>query len=119
MSKSVCTVSIVFNKLPQLKGQSKQKASQAVRKAAFDIEAGAKQRAPVNTGALKNSIEATGEDGKALAAGGLMAEIGPGVDYGIFVELGTHKQAAKPYLTPAAEAVKPSFLEAMKRIVDD
>jgi len=30
--------------------------SEVVRRAAFDIERGAKERAPVDTGALKNSI---------------------------------------------------------------
>ena len=35
------------------------KVSAVIRKTAFDVERGAKQRAPVDTGALKNSIHVT------------------------------------------------------------
>lgn len=111
---------IVFNKIPELKGRARQRASAAVRKAAFDIEAGAKQRAPVDTGYLKGSIQASGPDGKSeLKPGDLGATVGPGADYGIYVELGTRRMAAHPFLGPAAEAVREPFMAAMKRIVDD
>jgi HK97 gp10 family phage protein len=103
---------IVFNKIPELKGRARQRAGQAVRKAAFDIEAGAKQRAPVDTGALKGSI-------KAEMINDLNAEIVAGKDYAIYQELGTHKMAAHPFMGPAAEALREPFLTVMKRIVDD
>lgn len=86
------------------------KASRAVRKAAFDIESGAKARVPVDTGNLKNSI------GVSLSATGLSAEIGPTAHYGIYVELGTRRMAPKPYLGPAVEAVEPAFIDAIEQL---
>src|SRR2546427_9333220 len=52
-----------------------------VKKAAEDIEAGAKQRAPVRTGNLKNSIQASEEDpltwrGGVRGGGGLYVRVG-------------------------------------------
>ena len=111
MAKIFVAATLTHNDLPRLRGLVRQRAGQAVRKAASDIEAGAKDRAPVDTGALKNSIQ-------AKSTGELSAEIGPGVDYGIYVELGTHKAAAQPYLVPAAEFVRPSFEAAMKQLLD-
>lgn len=98
---------------------------------AFDIEAAAKQNAPVDTGALRSSIytvtqdsdnytQASGEAmGKAWTQGGRISEVerlpapsgkavavvGASVEYAGYVELGTSKMDAQPYLIPAAEAV--------------
>lgn len=84
--------------------------AEIVAKAAFDIEAGAKQRAPVDTGALENSIQAEQEDS-------LTWIVGDGVNYGVYQELGTHKMPAHPFLVPATEAVRPSFLGALREAV--
>jgi HK97 gp10 family phage protein len=65
----------------------------------FEVESGAKQRAPVRTGALRNSIatEMQGDDA---------VRIGPGVEYGVFLELGTSRGlTARPYLFPAVDEV--------------
>jgi HK97 gp10 family phage protein len=94
----------------RIAAQLEPKASAVVRKTAFDIEADAKQRAPVDTGALRNSIQAT-------MTGDLSAEVMPGVNYAVFVEYGTSRASAQPYLTPAAEAHRQPFIDAMKAIV--
>jgi HK97 gp10 family phage protein len=54
----------------------------------------AKAICPVDTGRLRNSITHT-EDGEN-------AYIGTNVEYAPYVELGTSKQKAQPYLRPAA-----------------
>src|SRR5512138_302462 len=72
------------------------KASQAVMKTAAAIEADAKDEAPVDTGALRNSIHTEKEDE-------LTAVVSDGVEYGIYQELGTRKMAAQPFLIPAVE----------------
>ena len=59
-------------------------------------ESYAKELCPVDTGRLRNSISHAQMDEKTEV-------IGSNVEYAPFVELGTRKMAAKPYLRPAAE----------------
>lgn len=80
-----------------------------VRKTCFDIEATAKMKAPVDTGALMNSITAESE--------GLTGTVSTNVDYATHQEYGTHKMAAHPYMTPAAEAAWPEFLAGIRKAV--
>lgn len=54
----------------------------------------AKALCPVDTGNLRNSITNAMVDEKTVA-------IGTNVEYGPYVELGTTKTKAKPYLRPA------------------
>ncbi len=82
-----------------------------LRKTAFDIEADAKQFAPVDTGALRNSISSSFDgDGRH---GAMTAEIGPTVDYGIYQEFGTSTQPGTPFLGPAFDRRVPSYNEAL------
>lgn len=101
---------VVFDRLPELAGQLRERASEAVRKTALDIEAGAKAIVPVDTGNLKNSIQTKMEDD-------LTATIGTHVEYAPYVEYGTHRMAAQPYLTPSAEKARPGFEQAMKELL--
>lgn len=106
------TVRIVSNDLPKLRGELRPRAGRIVRATALGIETDAKGRAPVDTGALRASIhtEMTGETSATVA---------PGVDYAAAVEYGTARGGpAQPYLTPAAEAARPRFVEAMKKLLD-
>lgn len=88
------------------------KAGEVVRKSASDVEAQAKARAAVDTGAMRNSIG-------VRMAGPLSAEIGPTVHYAQYVEFGTYKMAAQPFMGPAADAVAPSFIAAMEQLGGD
>lgn len=110
MPKSLVVTEIVFNRLPELQGQLRQRASVAIRKAAHDVEARAKDIVPVDTGNLKNSIQTAMESD-------LTAIVGTHVEYAPYVEYGTRKMAARPYLGPAAEAVRPSLESAMKELL--
>jgi HK97 gp10 family phage protein len=80
-----------------------------VAKAALDIEAQAKSKAPVDTGTLKNSIQAT-------KVGTAHWRVVVGADYGMYVEWGTGRMAAQPFLQPAILAVTPTFLRALRTI---
>jgi len=82
--------------------------SQALAKAAHDIEASAKINAPVDTGNLRNSISAD--------INGMSAEIGPTADYGIYLEYGTSKMAPQPFLGPAFDEVEPGFVRAIEEL---
>lgn len=107
------TVSVTFDRFPEIARAMPERTSQVVRKASFDVEAQAKNRAPVDTGALKNSISTEFEDN------GLTGIIAPHVEYATFVEFGTRRMSAQPYMTPAAEAVKPAFVAAMKQMLQE
>lgn len=56
-------------------------------------EGHAKDYCPVDTGRLRNSISNTHDDDSAY--------IGSNVEYAAYVELGTSRRKAKPYLKPA------------------
>lgn len=84
------------------------KAPLVVKKTAFDIERDGKIFAPVDTGTLESSI--------STEVDGLTAEIGPHTDYEGYVEYGTSKMNAQPYMGPAAEKNTPPFVEAMGQL---
>lgn len=107
------TISVTFDRFPEIAATMPERTSQVVRKAAFDIEGQAKNRAPVDTGALKNSISTEFEDG------GLTGIIAPHVEYATYVEFGTRRMSAQPYMTPAAEAVAPAFVGAMRQMLQE
>ena len=86
-----------------------QKTDQALSGIAHQVEGEAKNMAPVDTGALKNSINTQ----KQSEAHYIVAD---GVEYGIYQELGTHKMSAHPFLIPAVEKVRNYIIEAVKRI---
>lgn len=90
------------------------RARQAMKKALGDIGTGAKNRAPVDTGALKSSITTQTQGNRDYARG----EVGPTVNYGGFVERGTSRMRAQPYLRPATDAVLPGYEAALGQITD-
>lgn len=84
---------------------------QVIIKTAYDVEAQAKQRAPVDTGFLKSSIQAKQTNDP------LTMEVVVGAQYGIYQEFGTVKMAAHPYLIPAVEVVRPGFQSAVEQAI--
>lgn len=83
-------------------------ATAVVAKTAADIEATAKNLAPVDTGTLKSSI--------TRDVRGLEAEIGPTVNYALYVEAGTSRAAPQPFLGPATDMHTPEFEAALGKI---
>jgi HK97 gp10 family phage protein len=94
------SVRVVKDEIPQAIRDQRVLLSALVRRAAFEIEARAKVLAPVRTGNLRNSIQTDVE------SDGLTAHVGTGVEYAAYVEFGTRRMAPRPYLAPAAEAVR-------------
>lgn len=88
------------------------RAGVAMSKASQDIRGRAQSLAPVDTGALKNSISVS--DSRQGAT--LRSEIGPTVSYGNLVERGTSRMRAQPYLRPATDAVLPGYEAALEQI---
>lgn len=93
--------------------EARLKVSQAIVSTAYSIRETAQGLAPRVTGALADSIEATGPQGGTLRTGSLSAAIGPTVFYGRFVEDGTSQVGPRPYMAPAADANEPALLAAI------
>ena len=96
------------------------------RNIGFELQAEAQKRAPRLTSAMSNSIYVVTKksDGYSAASGAarqanpkvetqphpkptgnILANVGPCVNYAEYVEFGTSKMAAQPFLTPAAEVI--------------
>lgn len=99
-------VEIKSNRFGELAAKLPGLAALAVRKTAADLARMAAQLAPVDTGALRNSIQWS-------MSGPLAAIVAVGVNYGVYVEYGTRRMAAQPYFTPAVEWARPQFEAAV------
>lgn len=73
------------------------------------IERGAKTGAPVDTGALKNTIF-------SAQAGSLTYKVTAPQHYAIYVEKGTRKMRAQPFLKPAIDAERPKLISNLRKI---
>lgn len=69
-------------------------------------EGHAKELCPVDTGRLRNSI--------SHATEGDAVYIGTNVEYAPYVELGTSRMAARPFLRPAAESYGDEYRALME-----
>lgn len=103
------------DKVPQ---EVEQKVEEHVEKTAYKIEADAKRLAPVREvagGTLRRSIKTkftgTGKD--------KMATIGTNVKYARYVEFGTSKMNAQPFLIPAFIMHRTNFEIKLKRIIKE
>lgn len=99
------------SRIPEIRAQLPEKLDATVRIAAEGIEAEAKSRAPVGTGALRDSIhtDKTSDAEYRVVAGD------SDVFYGHIVEHGSVKQPAQPFLIPALEARRDDTLAAINR----
>lgn len=100
------TIRIVSNRLPQIAAAIRPLVSAEVKKATLSIQARAQSAAPVLTGTLRRSIT-------SQFPSDLSGVVGPSVNYGVYVEFGTRRMGARPYMRPAAEAVLPGFAAAV------
>jgi HK97 gp10 family phage protein len=87
---------------------------QAMERACLVVQDSAKRMCPVDTGRLRDSIDVQiSED--ALAITGIIA---PHTEYAGFVEFGTSKMRAQPYMRPAIDGsqgdVKDIFVNALE-----
>lgn len=98
--------------LGRASGRIKRKAGQAIAKTAHDVARIAKTKVPVDTGATRESITAS------INRDALSATIGPTTYYAPFLEYGTSRMTARPFMHPALEAVKPGYVAAMQRIAE-
>lgn len=110
MTGFTLTTRVTLNNFGRVKAGMEQRAGQFTRKAALDIQAAAASRAPVDTGFLRNSIQ-------AVKVGPAFWRVTVGAEYGLYVEYGTRYMGAQPYFFPAIAQVGPTFVAAMRGIV--
>ena len=77
--------------------------------AARNIEKRSKQLVPIDTGATMNSIEARPE-------GKMEWRIGPTTEYAPFLEFGTERMPARPYMIPSGEHERPRVRKAVAEL---
>ena len=107
MADTIRGISAVVRNLEKLDKQIVAGARKARMRAALEVEREAVAEVPVDSSRLKNSIM-TQEVGDIIEVGsGVKA--GTEVEYAHFVEFGTSKMAAHPYLQPAVEIVKQRY----------
>lgn len=82
-----------------------------VRKNGADMQVKSQRNAPVDTGNLKRSIDLE------ISPNGLKATVEPKAEYAAYVELGTRKMEAQPYLKPAFEEQKKQFEKDLQKLV--
>lgn len=108
-------------KLRHASGTVGARASAVLRKTAYDIEADAKQLIQaydaVDTGAMLNSVSTTiAGDGRN---GVMTAEIGPTVEYAIYVHEGTSRMPGRPFLTDAYDRRIGPFEQVLGRLAEE
>ena len=92
----------------ELVGEEFQQACErALTRIGFQAETYAKRECPVDTGNLRNSITNAVDDKSAY--------VGTNVEYAPYVELGTSRAKAQPFIKPAAT----EHSDVYKRIVQD
>jgi HK97 gp10 family phage protein len=74
-----------------------------VQRRAVKVERAAKRLCPVDTGRLRSSITHSEPERRGDV---LVVRIGTNVEYARFVELGTSRMSAQPYLRPALDAAR-------------
>lgn len=103
------------SRIPAITRQLEIDLRTAVNRAGYMVEAGAKRRARFDTGYMRGQIRWIPE------RGGLRGEVIGGAEYTIFHEFGFHAGDTyvppQPMFTPAAEEVRPIFLQEVKSAI--
>lgn len=108
-------IDTIFNRIDKIPLRMRRNVDTRARESAEKCVQIAKGLVPVDTGALRNSIhvEKDEELGYAAVAGA------DDTFYASFVEYGTVKMSARPYMTPASEATRTPFITAMRNAAED
>lgn len=92
----------------KVKADFKRAVEKALTASALLVEGDAKLRSPVDTGNLRSSISHKVGTNKATIF------VPQSVPYGVFVEYGTSRQVAQPYLEPALRENKDKIIKIFK-----
>jgi HK97 gp10 family phage protein len=107
--RSDFTITVVSNRFAEIAAKLPQATGEVVQKTILAIETQAKIKVPVDTGALRASIQTEMETETS-------GVVSTNQEYAAYVEYGTVNMAARPYMTPAAEGERSHFLDAMSKL---
>lgn len=120
ISIDISEVRALGSRLQGAGGRVGARAAAALRKTAYDIEADAKMLIEaydaVDSGDLMNSVSTsiTG-DGRT---GSMTVEVGPTVEYGLYVHEGTSVMPGRPFLGDAWDRRVPLYTQALAKIAE-
>jgi HK97 gp10 family phage protein len=103
---------MVRNDFPLLAARLEPRAENLAARMARQAADLARQRAPVKTGYLRSSIQ-------SRHLGESEWEVTVGASYGVYVEYGTRKMAAQPFLTPAFQTIAQRFEAELATLLAD
>jgi len=116
MSETVKGLKKLIATLEKIPPEMDDKVSIILEANAREIESGAKQRAPVDTGKLQQSI-------KSIKIGKLEFKIYANstglAPYAIYLEYGTRKMRKQPFLFPAYFAQRPRLIKDLEKLIKD
>jgi len=95
----------LINQLGSLEGRIKNSIKEAVKINALEAEQKAKLLCPVDTGHLRRSISTEINE----TTDKILVDVLTNVEYGSYVEYGTSRQPAQPFMKPAYESQKVQF----------
>lgn len=84
--------------------------AETVQQAGYRVEAGAKRRARVDTGYMRNQI-------RWIPDSRFSGQVIGGASYTIFNEYGTVNMSAQPMFVPAIEEVRPMFNAELRMVI--
>ena len=123
-----------FNHFKLLAEQEHRAVVAIVKVTTFNVEHRTKANAKVKTGYMKSTVYSDVEGESDYGQGSIQAPagaellpheqherdtqgiVGVGASYGIYVEMGTSRAPAQPFLVPAMEAERADFVHALSRI---
>ena len=100
---------VVFNHSASVAKQIDKQVADIIERATLAVEADAKKHAPVDTGALRNSLQSSFPTTKT-------GVVSASVEYAPYVELGTIHNRPQPFLLPALRAVAPKLRTHLRAI---
>ena len=112
----------ILNKLQNIGANVSKFENQALRNAAEPVLEDAKANAPVRTGKLKEGLKISSiktKEGMKYVLVGVDKSDNSKIFYGKFVEFGTTKMSARPFLGPAYEKNKREIVETIKNTLKE
>ena len=104
-----------ITKIGLMPEQLQQKTNEIVKKRTLEMEANAKNLAPVDTGHLRRSIKSDVSNNLT----GIKGEVNANVEYAIYVEYGTVYQTAQPFFFPAFKKASEGFKSDIKNALGE